>query len=99
MDQKAVIELLSKYKTLLSRHFSLDQMLLYGSYARGTASEESDIDVVIILKAFNGNYFSVVPKIWKLRKEFDTRIEPHVFEKGKDKSGFLDEIIKTGIII
>ena len=99
MDQKAVIKLLSEYKILLSRHFSLDQMFLYGSYASGKASEESDIDVVIILKEFNGNYFSVVPQIWKLRKEIDTRIEPHVFEKGKDKSGFLNEIIKTGIII
>lgn len=99
MDQKEVIRLLTKYKLLISSHFSLDKMLLYGSYASNSASDSSDIDVAIILKDFKENYFNVVPKIWKLRKEIDPRIEPHVFEKGKDNSGMLAEILKTGIVI
>ena len=99
MDQKEVIRLLAKYKSLLSRHFKLDQMFLFGSYATHSASAHSDIDVAIILEEFNDNYFNVVPKIWKLRKEIDPRIEPHVFEEGKDRSGLLTEIKRTGIAI
>ena len=99
MDQKEVIRILIKYKSLVSRHFNLDQMLLYGSYASNSASRNSDIDVAIILNEFKEDYFSVVPKIWKLRKEIDPRIEPHVFEKGKDRSGMLAEILRTGIVI
>lgn len=99
MDQREVIRLLTKYKLLISKHFNLDQMLLYGSYASNSASAASDIDVAVILKDFKENYFNVVPKIWKLRKEVDLRIEPHVFEKGKDNSGMLEEIKRTGIVI
>jgi predicted nucleotidyltransferase len=99
MDQKQVIKLLREYKLVLSKHFKLDQMFLYGSYARQSASADSDIDVAIILKEFNDNYFDVVPKIWKLRKSIDPRIEPHVFELGKDRSGLLSEIMRTGIAI
>ena len=99
MDQKQVIELLREYKLVLSEHFNLDQMFLYGSYARQSASVASDIDVAIILKEFKDNYFDVVPKIWKLRKSIDPRIEPHVFVLGKDRSGLLSEIMRTGIAI
>ena len=99
MDQKEVIEILLKYKALISKHFDLDQMLLYGSYASNTETVESDIDVAIVLKDFSDNYFNVVPAIWKLRKEIDLRIEPHVFESGKDKSGILKDILKNGITI
>lgn len=99
MDQKEVIELLTKYKLVLSKHFNLEQMFLYGSYVTNSASADSDIDVAIILKEFKDNYFNVVPKIWKLRKAIDPRIEPHVFEQGKDRSGMLSEIMRTGIAI
>jgi len=99
MDQKKVIKLLREYKLVLSEHFKIDQMFLYGSYASQSASTDSDIDVAIILKEFKDNYFNVVPKIWKLRKSIDPRIEPHVFEQGKDNSGFLSEIQQTGIAI
>ena len=99
MDQKQVIKLLKEYKLVLSVHFKLDQMFLYGSYAMKSASADSDIDVAIILKEFKDNYFNVVPKIWKLRKSIDPRIEPHVFEQGKDRSGLLERIKQTGIAI
>lgn len=99
MDQKEVIKLLKEYKALISSHFNLDKMYLYGSYATHLASEDSDIDVAIILEEFDDNYFNVVPRIWKLRKEIDPRIEPHVFERGKDRSGMLLEIQETGIPI
>lgn len=84
---------------MIYKHFDLDQMLFYGSYASNTETGESDIDVAIVLKDFLDNYFKVVPTIWKLRKEIDLRIEPHAFEAGKDKSGILKEILKNEITI
>ena len=38
-------------------------------------------------------------KLFRLRKEIDTRIEPVLLEESNDKSGFLEEILKTGEII
>ena len=100
MDKTEVIEKLRKYKSLVEKHFDLNKMMLYGSYAGGDQTEESDIDVALIIKDLEGNYFDYVPKIWRLRREIDTKIEPIVFKYGKDDpSGLYEEILKTGIEI
>lgn len=38
-------------------------------------------------------------RLVRLRREIDARIEPVLLEESNDKSGFLDEILKTGEII
>ena len=99
MDQGEVIEKLIKYKELLSIYFDIDKIILFGSYARGNSRQDSDIDVAIIVNQINEDYFSYAPLLWKLRRKIDERIEPILFEKGKDKSGFLFDILKNGIEI
>lgn len=99
MDKGEIVNKLIKYRKLLSDHFDLDKIILFGSYAKGSPGIDSDIDVAIIVKQLKGDYFSYAPLIWKLRREIDDRIEPILFETDKDESGFLEEILKTGIII
>lgn len=99
MDKTEVIEKLKSYKELLSEHFDLQQLYLYGSYANDKNNKNSDIDVAIIVNNLSDDYFSTTPLIWKLRREIDDRIEPVLFDEKKDKSGFLDEIRKYGILI
>jgi len=55
--------------------------------------------VAIIVKEINGDYFSYTPLLWKLRREIDDRIGPVLFVNDKDESGFLEQILKTGIEI
>jgi hypothetical protein len=55
--------------------------------------------VAVIVKSVTGDYFSVVPLLWKLRRQVDDRIEPVLFEKDRDESGFLAAILKQGIEI
>ncbi len=99
MDKAEVIKKLIDYKLLLNNYFELEKMFLFGSYATGTNREGSDIDVAIIVKNLNSDYFKDTPLLWKLRRDIDYRIEPILFEKGRDESGFLTEIMKTGIEI
>ncbi|MEA2083431.1 MAG: nucleotidyltransferase domain-containing protein [Thermodesulfobacteriota bacterium] len=75
------------------------ELILFGSHAKGTAHEDSDVDVAIVVDEVQGDYFSTRPLLWKIRREIDDRIEPILFEKNHDDSGFLSEIIKNGIII
>jgi len=51
--------------------------------------------VAFAVKKFKGNFFEVIPPIWKLRRQVDFRIEPHVV----DYAGMIDEIHRTGIEI
>ncbi len=99
MGKEEVIKKLVLYKSLVSEHLDVDKVILFGSYARGEAGDESDIDVAIVVNSVKGDFFSYAPLLWKLRKQIDERIEPVLLINGKDISGFLQEILKTGTII
>ena len=99
MDKTEIINKLVAYKKLLEQHFDVEDVFLFGSYANENPREDSDIDVAIVVKKLNDDYFKDTPLIWKLRKQIDDRIEPVLFEKGKDQSGFLEEIRNKGIVI
>jgi predicted nucleotidyltransferase len=74
-------------------------LILFGSYAKGTAHEDSDLDVAIVVDELTGDYFSTRPLLWKIRRQIDDRIEPIIIEQNHDDSGFLSEIMKNGIKI
>jgi len=99
MDKEEVINKVRSYIQLLKRHFSIEQVYLFGSYAKNNNQEDSDIDVAIVVEEIEGDYFETIPILWKLRREVDDRIEPVMIERKHDESGFLSEINKTGIEI
>ena len=99
MDKVEAIRKIRQYKFLLKDYFDVDKVYLFGSYAKETNREDSDIDVAIVVNSIKGDYFSTTPLIWKLRRQIDDRIEPILIEKDNDSSGFLEEIQKNGIEI
>ncbi|MBU0574489.1 MAG: nucleotidyltransferase domain-containing protein [Candidatus Margulisbacteria bacterium] len=74
---------------------------LYGSYAKGTASPESDIDLAIISPDFSGNRYFDSLKIIPFRRKIDNRIEPVTFkpEDFNESDPLAAEIKNTGIEI
>ncbi|NJK94896.1 MAG: nucleotidyltransferase domain-containing protein [Bacteroidales bacterium] len=99
MDKREVVNKLTDYKILLTKHFDLDKLILFGSYAKGSQREDSDIDVAVIVNSIDKDFFSYAPLLWRLRRNIDDRIEPILIDKHHDESGFLSEIIKTGLVI
>jgi len=99
MDKREAIKKVTQYKLLLGKHFDLDAVYLFGSFANNTNREDSDIDVAVVVKNISGDYFAVNPLLWKLRRQVDDRIEPILIDSNNDISGFLDEIKKNGIKI
>ncbi len=99
MDKEEAIEKVKQYKLLLNKYFNLDKVYLFGSFVKKTQRTDSDIDVAIVVKKLKGNYFSIYPLLWKLRRMVDDRIEPVLIEKEHDDADFLSEIMKTGIEI
>jgi len=99
MDKREAIKKVKQYKLLVKSHFDLDSIFLYGSFVNDTNREDSDIDVAVIVNNIPGDFFAVNPLLWKLRRQVDDRIEPMLFYKNEDNSGFLEEIKKHGIKI
>ncbi len=99
MDKIEAIEKVKEYKLLLKGYFQIDNVYLFGSYAKNTNKEDSDIDVAIVVSNISDDFFAVNPLLWKIRRQVDDRIEPILIDKNNDKSGFLEEIKRSGIEI
>ncbi len=58
MDKKTVVPLVERFvRELQKRGVQPRQVILYGSQASGTATEASDIDVVVISEDFSGKSY------------------------------------------
>ncbi len=99
MDKGEAINKVREYSILLKKYLPLEKVYLFGSYAKNTNRTDSDIDVAIVVKKIEGDFFTIQPLLWKLRRQIDDRIEPILIEKDNDFSGFLIEIQKNGIEI
>ncbi len=52
-----VIEELRGFADRVSRVLGLRSLVVFGSYARGEALRDSDVDVIVVAEAFRGLYF------------------------------------------
>ena len=101
MDQRAVIEIVTKYTTFLkNKGYMIEKVYLFGSYAKGHYSEDSDIDLAIAINNLSNSFIMQI-QLMKLSRKFDSRIEPHPFDDTDFNSSnpFANEILKTGIKI
>ena len=99
IDQKQVIAIVKEFAELVKQNFPVKQIYLFGSYAKGNAREESDIDVAIVLDKIGDDYLIQNTKLFQLRRKIDLRIEPVLLDFNNDLSGFLNEIQTNGIQI
>jgi hypothetical protein len=53
MDTNKIKNTLNNFRTTLSQHITVDDMVIFGSYMNGKATRDSDIDVVVISRDFN----------------------------------------------
>lgn len=49
---------------------------LFGSYAKGTATDDSDIDVCVVSPQFGNDYIDEMVGLRKIALTIDSRIEP-----------------------
>ena len=99
LDQETVIKFVERYADLLREELSPAAIVLYGSYAKGNAHKDSDIDVAVIFDGFTGDRFKTSIRLWDLSEDISLDIEPILLDSTKDRSGFVRHVYKTGRII
>ena len=79
---------------------NLNSAFLFGSYAKNSQREDSDIDIAIVFDDLDdSNRFNTQVQLMLLAADIDTRIEAHPISKKmmNRNNPFAAEILKTGI--
>ncbi|MFA5522841.1 MAG: nucleotidyltransferase domain-containing protein [Tissierellales bacterium] len=100
-DREKIKEIAFKYAELLKKEMYIKRVYLFGSYAKGTDTEDSDIDIIVVGDNFSDDLIEDTFKLMKIRRRVDNRIEPHPF-KSSDfnlSNPFVREILNTSIRI
>jgi len=103
LDRNAAIETVRNYARDVEAHgVRLRDVILYGSFAKGTQHEWSDIDVALVADEFTGWYpddKKMFPYVG-IKKPY-IRIETKTYPADYFNEGdpFINEIVKTGIKI
>ena len=94
-----IMNSIQKYIEKISQYYKIEAIILFGSYAKGTENEDSDIDIAIISSDFN-DIIEDGAKLIGLTWKIDTRIEPHLIlseDYKKVSNPFVREVVDTGI--
>ena len=105
MDKAAVIgrneaiDIVRQYKRVIARHFKeVPQVMLFGSYSKGTANKDSDIDVAVIVSSYGNRKLELSKALWHDVDEVSLLIEPVLISK-EHPSPLYDDVMRTGIAV
>jgi predicted nucleotidyltransferase len=101
MSRSEVEKIVKNYKKALRKAgYPFSAVYLFGSYAKGDAREESDIDIAVLSDRLRENWNKNEEILWKLGADVDLRIEPVGFTP-EDFENSVDpiarEVRETGV--
>ena len=98
MDKEQAIEIVKEYKKAVLKQISDAKIYLYGSYSKGTARPESDIDVAVVVPAIQDDWLDMSTTLWLLAPQINYLIEPVLIDQ-RFPSPLYDDVLRTGIAI
>lgn len=99
---KAINNILEAFlEKLKKKGFVVKSAYLFGSFAKGTQNESSDIDVALIFEDVKTSILDLQIELSFIASKIDSRIEPHPFliNDFLPSNHFSGEVLKTGIEI
>ncbi len=99
MDKRTSPDQILGYINQLKKSYSdLRKVYIFGSFAKGSSRKDSDIDMAMVFDEVK-NTFDRQVQLMKVRRNYDLRIEPHVFRVAdfNESHPLAAEIISTGI--
>jgi predicted nucleotidyltransferase len=101
VDIKEMNEIARNFAEDVKQVMPVDKAILFGSYAKGYATELSDVDICFFLKNYNGKQrVEVITELLGMGGKYpDVAFEPLVFESAEiqNDNPFVREIIAEGI--
>ncbi len=95
MTRSELLDKLSNVKDELRQQFGIEEIALFGSYARDEANDESDVDIVI-LKSSRKNFFLRMKAIEFLKEYLKKDVDMGHFDSMRT---FIKNRIKKDLVI
>jgi len=99
MDKTINKSIIDYIRLIQQKYPDIESVYVFGSYARGTYNQDSDIDLALIFKSLDDSMrFDVQVQLMLLASQIDTRIEPHPisYDDFCSDTPFVAEIKKSG---
>jgi predicted nucleotidyltransferase len=101
VDIKEISQMARNFAEDVKQVMPVEKAILFGSHARGYATELSDIDICFFLKDYNGKQrVEIITELLDLGGKYpDAAFEPLVFRSVEIQADnpFVREILATGI--
>ena len=98
MGKRDAIAAVRQYKNLVLDHFGSATIYLYGSYSKGNARPDSDIDVAVVVPEVKDDFLKASSLLWSLTWDVNTLIEPVLIDQSHP-SPLYEDILRTGVCI
>lgn len=88
-----------RYKEIIRLRFDVEpKVLMFGSYSKGHANPDSDIDVAVIVPTYGDRKFEISKGLWRDVDKVSLLIEPVLMAEDR-KSPLYDDVMRTGVMV
>lgn len=99
LKYEEALSLVRRYKQAIAHRFSQEpKVMMFGSYSKGYANPDSDIDVAVIVPTYGNRKMEISQGLWKETRNVSFLIEPVLIAEDRP-SPLYDDIMRTGIAV
>ncbi len=99
LSRDEALGLVRRYKQVIAPRFSEEpRVILFGSYSKGYATPDSDIDVAVIVPSYGDRKFEISKGLWRDTRQVSFLIEPVLLAEDR-WSPLYDDVMRTGIAV
>ena len=99
LNYNDALNLVRRYKQIIAPRFQTEpRVVMYGSYSKGCANPDSDIDVAVIVPTYGGRKMEISQGLWRDTRSVSFLIEP-VLMADDCPSPLYDDVMQTGVVV
>lgn len=99
LSRDEALELVRRYKQVIAPRFEVEpKVMMFGSYSKGYANPDSDIDVAVIVPTYGKRKFDISLSLWHDVDQVSFLIEPVLMAEDR-WCPLYDDVMRTGIAV
>ena len=99
LQYNEAIDLVRSYKKVISHRFQQEpKVMMFGSYCKGYANPDSDIDVAVIVPTYGNRKLEISQGLWQDTRQVSFLIDPVLIAEDRP-SPLYDDVLQNGVIV